>query len=164
MGAYFHFLQRTIAMTKFIALFLCLIFLSAAYSGRADEGSGMDEKLFRLQLGMAEKDDPKSQYFLGEMYEYGLGTPSNLGEAFKWYTKAAEQGNPLAKRKLSHRAEIENNAKNKRASDTTDASDTAKDKANAEAEKRAAEKEKRRAAVRAVIRERMKHPVGAPFE
>ena len=145
-------------MTKFIALFLCLILLSAACIGRADEGSGMDEKLFKLQQGMAEKGDPKSQYFLGEMHEYGLGTPPNLDEAFKWYIKAAEQGNPLAKRKLGHRAEIENIAKNKHESDA------AVDKAGAEAEKRAAEKEKRRAAVRVMLRERMKNPVGAPFE
>jgi len=145
-------------MKQFIALFLCLIFLATAYSGRADEGNGMDEKLFKLQQGMAEKGDPKSQYFLGEMHEYGLGTTPNMDEAFKWYTKAAEQGNPLAIRKLSHRLEIENNAKNKRSADA------AEDKADAEAERLAAEKEKRRAAVRAMIRERMKHPVGAPFE
>lgn len=118
----------------------------------------MDAKLFQLQLGMAEKGDPKSQYFLGEMHEYGLGTPPNLDEAFKWYVKAAAQGNPLAKRKLGYRTAIENNAKNKLAVDT------AEDKAGAEAEKRAAEREKRRAAVRTVIRERMKHPVGDPFE
>lgn len=124
----------------------------------------MDEKLFKLQLGMAEKGDPNSQYFLGEMYEYGLGTPPSLDGAFKWYAKAAEQGNPLAKRKLSHRTEIENNAKNKRVPDTANAPDTTENKAGAEAERRAAEREKRRAAVRAMIRERMKHPVGAPFE
>jgi TPR repeat protein len=151
-------------MSKFTVFFLCLIFLSGANISRADEGSGMDEKLFKLQLGLAEKGDSKSQYFMGEMHEYGLGTPPNLDEAFKWYAKAAEQGNPLAIRKLGHRVEIENSVKNKHSSDSTDAADTANDKAGAEEKKRTGEREKRRAAVRAMIRERMKHPVGAPFE
>lgn len=146
-------------MTRFIALFLSLTFLSPAHSSSyANEGNGMDEKLFKLQLGMAEKGDPKNQYFLGEMHEYGLGTAPDLDEAFRWYTKAAEQGNPLAKRKLEHRTEIESKTKNRYEQDAV------ADKADAKAEKFAAEKEKRRAAVRAMLKERAKNPVGEPFE
>ena len=65
-----------------------------------------DERLFKVQLAMAEKGDTRAQYFLGEMHEQGLGTKQDADEAFKWYTKAAEQGDSLALRKLAHRKEI----------------------------------------------------------
>jgi TPR repeat protein len=148
-----------------------------------------DERLFRVQLVMAEKGNVHAQYYLGEMHEQGLGTRQNLGEAFKWYEKAAEQGDAWAKRKLAHRAEIEasakkdqavenlktapapekqktpeNTANNDRATTTSDVMAKAGD-ATDEAEKtKAAEREKRRAGVRAMILERIRHPVGEPFE
>ncbi len=148
-----------------------------------------DERLFRVQLTLAEKGDVRAQYYLGEMHEQGLGTRQNLGEAFKWYEKAAEKGDAWAKRKLMHRAEIEASAKKDQAAENlktvpvqgkqkmpeksakTDRAATtsaviakANDVAD-EAEKiRAAEREKRRAAVRAMILERIRHPVGDPFE
>lgn len=148
-----------------------------------------DERLFRVQLAMAEKGDVRAQYYLGEMHEQGLGTRQNLGEAFKWYEKAAEKGDAWAKRKLVHRAEIEasakkdqavenlktapaagkqkfpgNTANNDRATTTSDVMAKASD-ATDEAEKiKAVEKEKRRATVRAMILERIRHPVGELFE
>ena len=148
-----------------------------------------DERLFRVQLAMAEKGDVRAQYYLGEMHEQGLGTRQNLGEAFKWYEKAAEKGDTWAKRKLVHRAEIEasakkdqavenlktapapemrktpeNTAKNNRATTTSDVIAKANAAAD-EAEKiKAVEREKRRAAVRAMILERIRHPAGELFE
>lgn len=66
-----------------------------------------DERLFRVQLSVAEKGDARAQYYLGEMHEQGLGTKQNIQEAFKWYAKAAKQGDAFAKRKLTLRSEIE---------------------------------------------------------
>lgn len=147
-----------------------------------------DERLFRVQLAMAEKGDVRAQYYLGEMHEQGLGTQQNIGEAFKWYEKAAEKGDAWAKRKLSHRAEIEASAKKDQAVEqlkiapepgnqkkTQNAANNnrvtmtenviAKTDATDEAEKiKAAEREKRRAAVRAIIQERIRHPAGGLFE
>ena len=146
-----------------------------------------DERLFRVQLAMAEKGDVRAQYYLGEMHEQGLGTRQNLGEAFKWYEKAAEKGDAWAKRKLVHRAEIESSAKkdqavsnlktapapemhqfpgntanNDRATTTSDVMAKA---ATDEAGKiKAVEREKRRAAVRTMILERIRHPAGELFE
>ena len=41
----------------------------------------------------AEAGDPKAQYELGFMYEYGAGgAPRDPAEALKWYHRAAEQG------------------------------------------------------------------------
>jgi len=148
-----------------------------------------DERLFRVQLAMAEKGDVRAQYYLGEMHEQGLGTRQDLGEAFKWYEKAAEKGDAWAKRKLVHRAEIEASVKkdqavenlktapapgkqktpgntpgNDRTATTSDVMAKASDTTDAEEKIRAVEKEKRRAAVRAMILERIRHPVGELFE
>jgi len=148
-----------------------------------------DERLFRVQLAMAEKGDGRAQYYLGEMHEQGLGTQQNIGEAFKWYEKAAEKGDAWAKRKLVHRAEIEASAKkdqavenlktapapgNQKKPQNTTNNDRVTmtenvmaktDDATDEAEKiKAAEREKRRAAVRAIIQDRIRHPAGGLFE
>jgi hypothetical protein len=77
---------------------------TAAGLARADE---IDTRLFQLQLKLAQGGDPNAQYYLGEMYEQGLGTEVNLEEAFKWYAKAAEKGHTYAKRKLAMRKQIE---------------------------------------------------------
>ena len=148
-----------------------------------------DERLFRVQLAMAEKGDVRAQYYLGEMHEQGLGTRQNLGEAFKWYEKAAEKGDAWAKRKLVHRAEIESSAKkdqavenlktapapekqqypgntanNDRATTTSDVMAKAGDATDEAGNIKAVEREKRRAAVRAIIQERIRHPAGGLFE
>ncbi len=83
-----------------------LFFLAVGTAGFAQPDEA-DERLFRLQLKLAQGGDPNAQYYLGEMYEQGLGTEANLEEAFKWYAKAAEKGHPYAKRKLAMRKEIE---------------------------------------------------------
>lgn len=148
-----------------------------------------DERLFRVQLAMAEKGDVRAQYFLGEMHEQGLGTQQNIDEAFKWYEKAAEKGDAWAKRKLAHRAEIEASAKKDQAIELPKSAPAPENQkkpqntanngrvamtanvmaktnnATHETEKiKAAEREKRRAAVRAIILERMRHPAGGLFE
>lgn len=151
-----------------------------------------DQRLFQVQQSMAKKGDARAQYYLGEMYEQGLGTGQNIDEAFKWYTKAAAQGDALAKRKLAHRAEIEADATVENAADSMKFAPTpenpgkrgttvqaiqkpaaaapaqpdkeAIEEARKKAAQKAAEKEKRRALVRAMILERAKHPVAEPFE
>ena len=44
----------------------------------------------------AERGDAKSQCYLGECYQYGMGMPLDPPEGVKWYLKAAEQGNAEA--------------------------------------------------------------------
>lgn len=167
-------------------LFLCLllVIVPAGAAGLDDA----DARLFQVQLSLAEKGDTSAQYYLGEMHEQGLGTEQNIAEAFKWYAKAAEQGDVWAKRKLAHRAEIEADFKKDQAAEplksapsavkpkdsetlaintgkTTTPNMMVQTDPTAEEEKiKAAEKEKRRAAVRAMLLERIRHPVGDPFE
>lgn len=175
---------------------------STVYAGGLDDA---DKRLFNVQMSLADKGDARAQYHLGEMYEHGLGAEPNAEEAFKWYTKSAEKGNPMAKRKLAKRTEIEAEIRNDRAAEmarpepvkpvvvappvekkkplaakSATASAAAKEaqeakhaeqlkveaeeKARREQEKLAAEKAKRRAALRAAILDRIRNPVGAPFE
>lgn len=168
------------------------LFIILLITGGPVKAAGLDdadERLFRVQLAMAEKGDGRAQYYLGEMHEQGLGTRQDLGEAFKWYEKAAEHGDAWAKRKLAHRAEIEANAKKDqeveilktaptpgmqktpentantdRVMKTSDVMAKAGGATDEEEKIKAAEREKRRAAVRAMILERIRHPVGELFE
>ncbi|HYA37163.1 MAG TPA: hypothetical protein VEI74_02665 [Candidatus Methylomirabilis sp.] len=92
-----------------LALFLSVTGVSADEAGLKDA----EERLLQVQLAQAMKGDARAQYFLGEMYEQGLGTRQNIDEAFKWYAKAAQKGDSWAKRKLAHRAEIEEDLRQK---------------------------------------------------
>jgi len=168
---------------------LCL--LLTCMGARASGLDDADDRLFQVQQSLAKKGDARAQYYLGEMYEQGLGTTQNLDEAFKWYAKAADQGDFMAKRKMAHRAEIEADAKVEQAAEeikptlapakpdnsadtpqrvkktkpaTAQADKNTLALESAKAAQKAAEKEKRRAEVRAMILERIRHPVGEPFE
>ena len=170
-------------------LFLFAFVLLPAMPANSAGLDDADERLFKVQLAMAEKGDTRAQYFLGEMHEQGLGTKQDVDEAFKWYAKAAEQGDPWAKRKLANRKEIMDEIKQQQETEplgnaeSPPASNTAKpragttpakpatvaraDQARLEEEKikkAAAEREKRRAMVRAMVLERMRNPVGGLFE
>jgi TPR repeat protein len=168
-----------------------LLPLMPAHSAGLDDA---DERLFKVQLAMAEKGESRAQYYLGEMHEQGLGTKQDVDEAFKWYAKAAEQGDSLALRKLAHRKEIINEIKQEQeleleaeqlkspapATKPGNSGDIAKKTASPakpavvarsdqalleqERSKKAAEREKRRAMVRAMVLERMRNPVGGMFE
>jgi len=182
-----------------------LVFLLTGIPAYASGIDDADERLFKVQLAIAEKGNTRAQYYLGEMHENGLGTKPDLDEAFKWYAKAAEQGDALAKRKLQHRQEITDEFKREQQTDKLGTQPAPKavverpapakpaprtvkksapavahtpspapepkitmaqaDDHSAELErKRAAEKAKRRAAVRAIILDRIRNPVGELFE
>ncbi|MBI3546116.1 MAG: SEL1-like repeat protein [Gammaproteobacteria bacterium] len=183
-----------------------LLFIIASLSAFAGNLEDADQRLFQVQMTLAEKGDARAQYYLGEMHEQGLGTKQNVDEAFKWYAKAAERGDPMAKRKLSMRPEIEADVKKDQAAEAIiKASIAPVQRSSPSIEKRqkapaplknikapapvavpavvaqapaedeeakrqqqilaaAVAREKRRAAVRAMILERMRNPVGAPFE
>lgn len=170
-------------------LLFSLLLMSSMPAGTAGLDDA-DARLFQVQLALAEKGDTRAQYYLGEMHEQGLGTKQNVNEAFKWYAKAAERGDAWAKRKLAHRAEIESDLKKEQTAEILKAAPapvTPKNPGNAvkntatkakapvvvaqtdesardEEKIKAAEREKRRAAVRAMILDRIRNPVGDPFE
>lgn len=90
-------------MRALLAL-LCLLFTMVVPAAGLDDA---DTRLFLAQKALAEKGDKNAQYYLGEMYENGLGTQPSLDDAFHWYGIAATQGHRLARRKMANRAEIE---------------------------------------------------------
>jgi len=48
----------------------------------------------------AEQGLAKAQFFVGFMYDNGMGVPKNDAEAVKWYRKAAEQGHEYSQLSL----------------------------------------------------------------
>ncbi len=62
----------------------------AAYD-RADYKTAL-----KVWLESAEAGDAKAQYYVGEIYEKGLGIAPDYAQAAVWYRKAAEQGNAQA--------------------------------------------------------------------
>ena len=46
----------------------------------------------KVWLETAQSGDPKAEYYVGEIYEKGLGIPPDYVQAAAWYLKAAEHG------------------------------------------------------------------------
>ena len=46
----------------------------------------------KVWLPLAEQGDPAAQTYVGEIFEQGLGTPSDPAAAATWYRKAADKG------------------------------------------------------------------------
>lgn len=51
-------------------------------------------------MPLAEAGHPKAQFYLGRMYDNGIGVPKNKKEGVKWYRLAAEAGDVDAQRFL----------------------------------------------------------------
>lgn len=86
-------------LKKTILGFLLSCAVSVVHADAKDETS---VRIFRVQMELAQSGDPAGQYYVGEMYEKGLGTDQDLKLAHAWYTKSAAQGNALAKDKLAN--------------------------------------------------------------
>lgn len=87
------------AMPKWLAIPLLLL-LCGAPAG-AVEIDKVSAQLFELQLSLAGKGDRAAQYHVAEMYEKGLGTETNMDQAFAWYKKSAEGGDARARSKIN---------------------------------------------------------------
>lgn len=60
------------------------------------------KKIHKLSLDAAQNGDAKAQYNLGVNYEYGFGVEQDMNQAFSWYKKAADQGEPFAQVNLAN--------------------------------------------------------------
>jgi len=91
---------------------LVLVFVLCALTGtgisaKADMKSGLSlmyqgdyaNALQELQAS-AKSGDVQAEYWVGHMYEQGLGTKPDAAQAVTWWTKAAEGGSVDAKRAL----------------------------------------------------------------
>lgn len=50
----------------------------------------------QFMLQSAKANEPRAQFEMGSIYEYGNGLPADLAMASEWYRKAAERGLPQA--------------------------------------------------------------------
>ncbi len=119
-------------------LLLPLLLFLVVPAAFAAEGEDPYVKLFKVQEGMAAKGDPLAEYYLGEMYESGLGTKPDLEQALSLYRRSAAKGNVLAKRKLEEIARDQEEVKKEK--QRAQAEDQARARRRAEAEARAKEK------------------------
>ena len=60
------------------------------------------ETALKVWMAQAESGDAEAQNYVGEIYDKGLGTPSDPARAAPWYEKAAAQGLKRAKINLGY--------------------------------------------------------------
>ncbi|MDA8362654.1 MAG: SEL1-like repeat protein [Gammaproteobacteria bacterium] len=83
----------------FTGILLASLALGPAHAGTVSKA---EASLFQVQLRLAQSGDPSGEFYVGEMYQQGLGTPRNLEKAHKWYERSARKGNLEAKEKLAN--------------------------------------------------------------
>jgi len=86
-------------LVRRLAILLPLL-LFFALPAPAAEGEDPYVKLFKALEGMAANGDPQAEYGLGQMYENGIGTKTDLDRAHVLYLRSAAKGNALAQRRL----------------------------------------------------------------
>ncbi len=71
-----------------------LLAISPAYAALPEQPNSVPVSSYYLQsiIDNANRGDPNAQNKLGNIYCEGDGVSQDYNEAFKWYTKAAEQG------------------------------------------------------------------------
>lgn len=62
--------------------------------------SGKYERARKMWLRMAQYRNAEAQYNLGSMYQSGKGVAPDFKEAYRWYLRAARQGDPGASKKI----------------------------------------------------------------
>lgn len=74
----------------------------------AHAGPGIDaynkgdwERAWRALESQAQRGDAFAQFYVGKMYEGGLGRPADANRALYWYTQAASKGNAQARSALA---------------------------------------------------------------
>ena len=82
-----------------IAPLLCTALFLVSAPAWADVKAGVDawgrgdyQTAISEWRGPADKGDADAQFNLGQAYKLGRGVPQDLGQAEKWYKKAADQG------------------------------------------------------------------------
>lgn len=74
-------------------LFSCLLFFSLP-------ANASDTDSFNAMAALAKQGDAEAQYHVGMMYNNGIGTQQDRGQAFAWFQKSAASNHPLGAYKL----------------------------------------------------------------
>lgn len=94
--------ERTAAALRRALIALCLVSVVLGPNAHADELDSVSVGLFRAQLKLAEAGDTAAQFYVGEMYEKGLGTAQSFDQAFIWYNKSSQLGYSRAREKIDN--------------------------------------------------------------
>jgi TPR repeat protein len=86
-------------MQRSIAVSSLSFWLALGFTACAGPVTPPPHGLHEVRL-LADKGDVIAQRKLGMAYDSGQGVPRDLGEAAKWYAKAAEQGDGIAQNNL----------------------------------------------------------------
>ncbi|MCP5366583.1 MAG: sel1 repeat family protein [Hyphomicrobiales bacterium] len=74
-------------------------------AGKAAYAAGDYAAAERAWRPLAEAGDAEAQYWLGDLYRFGLGRPVDFKAALRWQTRAARQGHVMAIYALGYMAE-----------------------------------------------------------
>jgi uncharacterized protein len=83
--------------SAFAALAMLAAAVAAGNAGPLEDAKaaherGDDETAVRLIRPLAEQGNAVAEFYLGMMYDAGLGVAQDFTEAAKWYRRAADQG------------------------------------------------------------------------
>jgi TPR repeat protein len=95
----------------FLACSVAFGFCGTAIAGPMEDATaayqrGDNVTAVKLLRPLAEAGNANAQFYLGGMYDYGLGIAQNRAEAVAWYRKAADQGNSQAQVNLGSKYQI----------------------------------------------------------
>jgi len=98
-GACAAHLRPARASLRALLLGLLLGTASHAYAGPGIDAfnRGDWERAWRALEGQAQQGDAFAQYYIGKMYEGGLGRPADAARALYWYGQSATKGNAQAR-------------------------------------------------------------------
>ena len=83
-------------MKRLLTALIFVLLAEPAYAQDFDKGLAAAERgdyatALREWRPLAEQGDAEAQYYLGAMYDRGIGVRQDLAEAAKWYRRAAHQ-------------------------------------------------------------------------
>lgn len=104
-GGYAIHMGRSCAAAALLALFAVASTQGGAFaqsgSDQAWQSLSGEEQIRRFYLPRAQDGDATAQYYLGHMYQSGLGVAANKAAAAEWYGRAADQNDPRAQYRLA---------------------------------------------------------------
>lgn len=83
-----------------VLLLIALAGGAAGLAQAAEPPAGSYREALRWYAGPAARGEAEAQFWLGHLYQHGLGTAADPGRAAHWYRQAAHQGHRLAQLRL----------------------------------------------------------------
>ena len=99
-------MRRNDGLKILAVLLLCQISPSVSADSMATAMMAYENGYFdvahKIFLTHAKGNNPAAQFYLGEIYDGGMGVPLNYNAAFKWYLKSADQDFSKARTRLGY--------------------------------------------------------------